>query len=95
MIGSASALRALVLLAAAALPDNAQAGPACKPVVHGWGHGPSAGAATDGAIENWRVQALADHGAVFDDWLKAEDRGSNCVQSGNRFHCRVWGRACR
>lgn len=94
MIGPGTALGAMAVLATALLTGNAQARPACKPVVNGWGHGPSAEAATDGAIENWRVQALADYGAVFDDWLKAEGRGSNCVQSGNRFHCRVWGRAC-
>jgi hypothetical protein len=84
----------MILLAAAVLSDNAQARPACKPVVHGWGHGATAGAATDSAVENWRLQALADHGAVFDDWLKAQERGSNCVESGNRFLCRVWGKAC-
>ena len=93
MIGSAT-LGAMTLLAGLLLSGNAHARPACKPVVHGWGHGPTAGAATDGAIENWRLRALADHGAAFDDWLKAQERGGNCLESGDRYRCRVWGRAC-
>lgn len=93
MIGSAT-LGTMTLLLGLLLSGHAQAGPACKPVVQGWGHGANAGAATDSAVENWRLQALADHGIAFDDWLKAQERGSNCVESGNRFQCRVWGRAC-
>jgi len=92
MISSVTRIGATALLASFLLSGAAHA--ACKPKIFGSGTGPNAGIATNKAIQNWRVNALAAYGAGFDNWLKAQSRGRRCVVSGKLTTCRVWGNPC-
>ena len=83
------------MAALAGLPQAAQAGLTCKPMVWGYGLHANQNISKLHALGAWRTSAQGQHGPTYMNYTIAKAKTQKCRPKDGKMHCVVKGRPCK